>query len=551
MLVKLTNNAPAVRTMLIAFDNIEDAAGAVSDTIAAGIVPAALEIMDQPMVAAVENFVHADLPVDAGAVLLAEVTGHQVAVDAEADIVVGIARERGATQVRVAQDDAERALLWKARKAAFGAVAQAAPDYYLHDTVVPRIHLVETMRKIYEIGDRYDLAMLNVFHAGDGNLHPLVAFDSRDPEMLARVTAAANEMVMVSLEVGGSLSGEHGIGLEKRDLMDQVFGPVDLDAQARLREAFDPAGKMNPDKVLPAWISLLRLRSDHRSRRGSMSRIGVDVEMLLDAAACSPRAGEPDVLHWVAPHSIEQAAEIMRAATDTAQGVLIWGGGTHQGHGYRVEASIALSTHRLAEVVEWVPDDLTVVVEAGVKVADLEATLGERGQTAVLPETPGDATVGGTIAAGVSGWRRLRYGPTRDRVLETVMATGDGRVVRSGGRLVKNVTGYDLPRLAAGSYGSLGVIGQVCLKLWPRGARFAGVPVEDVAAARRGIFRPLSIVETESGMMAYFAGTPEEIDAQAEAIGGLPVEDPRWPEVARQSVAHDGPRACGGWLLKR
>lgn len=260
-----------------------------------------------------------------------------------------------------------------------------------------------------------------------------------------------------------------------------------------------------------------------------MSRIGVDVEMLLDAAACSPRAGEPDVLHWVAPHSIEQAAEIMRAATDTAQGVLIWGGGTHQGHGYRVEASIALSTHRLAEVVEWVPDDLTVVVEAGVKVADLEATLGERGQTAVLPETPGDATVGGTIAAGVSGWRRLRYGPTRDRVLETVMATGDGRVVRSGGRLVKNVTGYDLPRLAAGSYGSLGVIGQVCLKLWPRGARFAGVPVEDVAAARRGIFRPLSIVETESGMMAYFAGTPEEIDAQAEAIGGLPVEDPRWP----------------------
>lgn len=251
VLVKLTNNAPAVRTMLIAFDNIEDAAGAVSDTIAAGIVPAALEIMDQPMVAAVENFVHADLPVDAGAVLLAEVTGHQVAVDAEADIVVGIARERGATQVRVAQDDAERALLWKARKAAFGAVAQAAPDYYLHDTVVPRIHLVETMRKIYEIGDRYDLAMLNVFHAGDGNLHPLVAFDSRDPEMLARVTAAANEMVMVSLEVGGSLSGEHGIGLEKRDLMDQVFGPVDLDAQARLREAFDPAGKMNPDKVLP------------------------------------------------------------------------------------------------------------------------------------------------------------------------------------------------------------------------------------------------------------------------------------------------------------
>jgi glycolate oxidase FAD binding subunit len=149
----------------------------------------------------------------------------------------------------------------------------------------------------------------------------------------------------------------------------------------------------------------------------------------------------------------------------------------------------------------------------------------------VLPETPGDATVGGTIAAGVSGWRRLRYGPTRDRILETVMATGDGRVVRAGGRLVKNVTGYDLPRLAAGSYGSLGVIGQVCLKLWPRGARFAGVPVENAVAAHRIAFKPLAIVETESGATAYFTGTSEEIDAQAEALGAAAVDDPRWPRT--------------------
>jgi glycolate oxidase len=251
VLVKLTDNPPAVHTMLIAFDSIEDAAGTVSDTIAAGVVPAALEIMDQPMVETVENFVKADLPVHAAAVLLAEVTGHQAAVDAEADLITGISRNRNATEIRIAQDEAERAVLWKARKSAFGAVAQAAPDYYLHDTVVPRIHLVSVMQKIYEIAERYDIAMLNVFHAGDGNLHPLVAFDARDPEMLERVTAAAKEMVLVSVEAGGSLSGEHGIGLEKRDLMDHVFGPVDLDAQARLREAFDPDGKLNPGKVLP------------------------------------------------------------------------------------------------------------------------------------------------------------------------------------------------------------------------------------------------------------------------------------------------------------
>ena len=251
VLARLTESPPAVRTMLIAFDSIEDAAAAVSGTIAGGIVPAALEIMDQPMIAAVENFVHADLPVEAAAVLLAEVTGHEAAVDAEARVITRIARDSGATQVRIAADDAERDLLWKARKSAFGAVAQAAPDYYLHDTVVPRTRLVEVMTKIYEIADRHELIMLNVFHAGDGNLHPLVAYDARDEEMSRRVSEAAEEMVLVSVEAGGSLSGEHGIGLEKRDLMDRVFGPVDLDAQARLRQAFDPEGNLNPGKVLP------------------------------------------------------------------------------------------------------------------------------------------------------------------------------------------------------------------------------------------------------------------------------------------------------------
>ena len=252
VLVKLTDNAPAVQTMLIAFDAIEDSAATVSGIIAAGIVPAALEIMDRPMVEAVENFVHADLPTHATAVLLAEVTGHPAAAAAEARLIQQVATDNHATEFRHAGDEAERALLWKARKSAFGAVAQAAPDYYLHDTVVPRVNLVAVMKQIYEIAERYDLSMLNVFHAGDGNLHPLVAFDAGDPEMLERVTEAAREMVLVSVEAGGSLSGEHGIGIEKRDLMHHVFNPVDLDAQARLREAFDPDGRLNPGKILPA-----------------------------------------------------------------------------------------------------------------------------------------------------------------------------------------------------------------------------------------------------------------------------------------------------------
>jgi glycolate oxidase len=251
VLVRLTENPPEVATLLIGFKTIEDAAATVSGVIASGLIPAALEIMDQPMVEAVENFVHAGYPIDAGAVLLAEVTGTEEDVATGIEVIRSVAKSKQASDIRVATAADERALLWKGRKAAFGAVAQAAPDYYLHDTVVPRTALVDVMTKIYEIGDRYDLLMLNVFHAGDGNLHPLVAFDAKEPGMLDRVQAAATEMVEVSIEAGGSLSGEHGIGLEKRDLMGLVFSAVDLDAQARVREAFDEAGMMNPRKVLP------------------------------------------------------------------------------------------------------------------------------------------------------------------------------------------------------------------------------------------------------------------------------------------------------------
>ena len=252
ILVKLTQTAPAEQTLLMAFSRIEDAAATVSGVIAAGVVPAALEMMDHPMVQAVENFVNAGYPTDAAAVLLAEVSGHPAAVAAEAAVVATVAAEQGATEVRVAADDEERRLLWLGRKSAFGAVAQAAPDYYLHDTVVPRTRLVGVLTQVYEIAARYDLAMLNVFHAGDGNLHPLVAFDAKEPGVLDRVRSAAEEMVRVSIEAGGTLSGEHGIGLEKRDLMGEVFAPVDLDAQARLRDAFDPHGALNPGKILPA-----------------------------------------------------------------------------------------------------------------------------------------------------------------------------------------------------------------------------------------------------------------------------------------------------------
>ena len=251
VLVKLTQNPPHVDTLLLGFDDIENAARTVSDTIASGIVPAALEMMDREMIVAVERFARAGYPVEAAAVLLVELTGTPQEVDAAADAVATIAEARDAFVIRRAENDAERALLWKGRKAAFGAVAQTAPDYYLHDTVVPRTKLVEVLNEIYEIAGRYGLTMMNVFHAGDGNLHPLIAFDASEPGMLDKVRESGEEMVEVSVRAGGSLSGEHGIGVEKRDLMGRVFTDLDLDAQARVREAFDPDASFNPGKVLP------------------------------------------------------------------------------------------------------------------------------------------------------------------------------------------------------------------------------------------------------------------------------------------------------------
>ncbi|HET6794201.1 MAG TPA: FAD-linked oxidase C-terminal domain-containing protein [Acidimicrobiales bacterium] len=250
--VRLTPLPPSVRTLLAAFPSPDQAAATVSAVIAAGVVPAAMEMMDRRITVAVEEFVHAGFPTDAAAVLLAEVDGLPSGVDEGIDTITSLARGHGALSVRVAATPAERDVLWKGRKSAFGAVARLAPDYYLHDAVVPRTRLVEVLDAVYRVADEAGVTVMNVFHAGDGNLHPLFLFDRRQPGALERVHEAAAEVLRLCLAAGGVLSGEHGIGLEKRDYMPLLFGPDDLAAQAALRSAFDPEGLFNPLKVLPS-----------------------------------------------------------------------------------------------------------------------------------------------------------------------------------------------------------------------------------------------------------------------------------------------------------
>jgi glycolate oxidase subunit GlcD len=250
--VKLLPLPEAVETLLGIFPDVVSACRAVSGIVGSGLIPAALEIIDQRTIEVVENSVYAaGLPRSAGAVLLAEIDGARCALDSQVERIRELCRAAGASEVNVARDGEERALFWKARKGSFGAMGRLAPDLYVHDAVVPRARLPEILQQVSEIGERYGLMLANVFHAGDGNLHPIISFDRRDAEELDRVMKAGREILEACLAVGGVLTGEHGIGTEKQEFMDLIFSADDLDAMLRLRRAFNPDSFCNPGKILP------------------------------------------------------------------------------------------------------------------------------------------------------------------------------------------------------------------------------------------------------------------------------------------------------------
>jgi glycolate oxidase len=249
--VRITRNPEAYRTLLGVFETVDDATNTISDIIGAGIVPGALEMLDQLILQAVEAAFHFGFPLDAGAVLIMEVDGLEAGLDADADAIIAIAKENGAREARRANTDAERLLLWKSRKQAFGAVGRLAPSYCTQDGVVPRTKLPHILRFIQEIGRKYAIRIANVFHAGDGNIHPILLFDERDPEQVKRVLSASHEILEECIRCGGSVTGEHGIGVEKIDFMPKLFSPEDLHMMLRLRSAFNPENRCSPAKMFP------------------------------------------------------------------------------------------------------------------------------------------------------------------------------------------------------------------------------------------------------------------------------------------------------------
>ncbi|GAC1395012.1 MAG: FAD-linked oxidase C-terminal domain-containing protein [Chloroflexota bacterium] len=249
--VRLVPLPERVATLLAIFPDADTASEAVSALIARGIVPAALEMMDHLAIQAVEAAYHAGYPRDAGAVLLIEVEGLTDDLDGVRDTIVTVCREQGAPEVRVAQSERERAALWAGRKGAFGAMGRLSPDYYTMDGVIPRSSLPAVLREVARVAADYGLRIPNVFHAGDGNLHPLILFDSDCPGDVDRVKAAGDEILRACAAAGGSLSGEHGIGIEKNDLMHLIFSAADLETMAKVKDAFDPTGLCNPCKIFP------------------------------------------------------------------------------------------------------------------------------------------------------------------------------------------------------------------------------------------------------------------------------------------------------------
>jgi glycolate oxidase len=251
-ILRILHKPEAVKTLLGVYDSLEDAGSTVSAIVAAGLIPATLEMMDNLAICAVEDGMACGYPRDAAAVLLVEIDGLKDGMEETAERIATLCRENGARDVRLARDEAERAALWKGRKGAFGAVSRLSPNYLVSDGTVPRTRLPEALRRVAEIARRYELRVASVFHAGDGNLHPLLLFDSRKDEDKRRVKAAGMEILQMCAELGGTVSGEHGIGIEKIPAMHFVFNEDDLRAQRYVKNAFDPDGVSNPQKVIPA-----------------------------------------------------------------------------------------------------------------------------------------------------------------------------------------------------------------------------------------------------------------------------------------------------------
>lgn len=560
--VKLARIPPAVRTLLADFVDVYDASRAVSAIIAAGILPAALEMMDNAIIRAVEASVFtAGLPIDAQAVLLVELDGIEAGIDETAEKAEAILREHGARSVHRATDEKERKKLWAARKGAFGAVGRLSPDIMIQDAVVPRSRLPEVLAETYRISAKYNLQLANVFHAGDGNLHPLICFDLRRGADLEKVRQAGREIMETCVRAGGSITGEHGVGLDKSSYLPLIFSEDDMDTMLRVRAAFDPSGLCNPGKIIPMpkGCGEARAVATHSMSEPEAVATGpFHANRVYDPVAAAPGTDKPNPLPTregaksgaiplakriieaklanefkrivgggnvtrlsetsfagtaqsnfseralvIAPGSEGEACEVMRLAAQERLNLIPAGAGTFLDAGNAIHsADLILTSRRMTKVVRHEPADLIATAEAGVTLQEFQKHLAAAGQWLPIdPPGGGVVTLGAVVATGANGPHAVAYGPVRSFVIGMHVALADGRRIKAGGKVVKNVAGYDLCKLFTGSYGSLALITELTFKLRPLPAEtrtiIATGPRESLLAASHRVTKEFHPVAAE------------------------------------------------------
>ncbi len=501
--VRLIPKPESYKTILAAYNSLEAAGDAVARVVATGLLPGAMEIMDHLAIEAAEAAVHAGYPQTATALLIVELEGETAEVEAEFQLLEPVIQASGAFEIRVARDEAERLRIWKGRKSAFSAVGRLSPDYIVQDGVVPRKQLGSTLAEIEMLARKHGIRVANVFHAGDGNLHPLILFDGTEAGALEKAEELAGEILQMCIRRGGSITGEHGVGMEKREYLAHMFAPTDMEVMRRLRRSIDPLEIANRRKMFP----------DGHGRVPAPEIIPSD-----NGARTALR-----------PESFRQ---VQQAVADHAR-IRPRGGGTKPALSQPPEGIVSLDLRGLSGIVEYEPEEYTFTALAGTPVAEVQERLAQEGQ--YLPFDPvlvrAGATLGGTVAAGTGGSGRYRYGGIRDFLLGIRFVSGRAELVRGGSRVVKNAAGFDLPKLMVGSLGRLGVLVEMTFKVFPLAQRWLTLEVElpDLSQALEAIRRlraaPLDLaavdLEPPGRLLIRVGGRSESVSVRLDRVREL------------------------------
>ena len=503
--VRLIPKPESYKTILAAYSSLEAAGDAVAQVVATGLLPGAMEIMDHLAIEAAEAAVHAGYPQSATALLIVELEGEAAEVEAEFQLLEPVIRASGAFEIRVARDEGERLRIWKGRKSAFSAVGRLSPDYIVQDGVVPRKQLGSALAEIEMLGRKHGIRVANVFHAGDGNLHPLILFDGTEAGALEKAEELAGDILQMCIRRGGSITGEHGVGMEKREYLAHMFAPTDMEVMKRMRRSIDPLEIANRRKMFP-----------DENGRGRVS--GPGITRSGNGAGTTLRP--------------ESFREVRQAVADHAR-IRPRGGGTKPALSRPPGGVASLDLSGLSGIVEYEPEEYTFTALAGTPVAEVQERLAREGQ--YLPFDPvlarAGATLGGTVAAGTGGSGRYRYGGIRDFLLGIRFVSGRAELVRGGSRVVKNAAGFDLPKLMVGSLGRLGVLVEMTFKVFPLAQRWLtleaslpGLP-EALEAIRRLRAAPLDLaavdLEPPGRLLVRVGGRRESVGPRLERVREL------------------------------